>query len=666
MSQSREPEDQPGVAKTKKWNPVSYAMHCLFGIVLALSFPFPQPVETGLDGSWRVALSLLHPTDFANTPIVFTYGIFGFLIRGAATSDSFTPIILFRIAVYVIYAAILLRYYAKLTGGFNRLIVIVVFGLPALLSLAKPYYQTEYQIAILTPLILLAPGLSSLGWRHIGALSLWSGFLFHTKASLFYHSFLPIILYIIARGCLEERFRISSGIARISKDGSIALAFCAAGIILPYYLSTRSILPHFNLIKEITSGYSEGMGAGQWNLQHYIAIVVLLIWVLSLVFVLMGRGWAANKTVLISLAPLTFIVILAFKHAFVRQGHYPRFFVISLTMYGILLTCEELANGDRMTITRKALLSGIMATSAIAYFASLALTGITKSLAQDFASHLQSMSNPLAIKSILARQTETNTTRVKLPKDIRTRIDDQSVDIVPRELSMAYANQLRWQPRPTLQSYQGYTEQLDRLNARHMIHSGPRFLLIHQDSLDAKNQAFYSPSEWAEIVCRYQAVASFDSPYMGLVTLAERLGQSRCKEWEKLHEINGSINQIIHLGKAKQRGMLSLSISVKPNLLGRLQATMLRGPVVGIKLHYPGRRTTNLIRFAPTNARNGLLVYPLATSGSDLYCMSRSPLQCDRTPPEAITISTQHPELFDSNVTVTAWIASLNEKAQLP
>lgn len=645
--------------QTKAGSLASIAMLCLLTLVILLSVPFPQPVETGLDGSWRLALSQLQAHEYAKTPIIFTYGIGGFLVRGAATEATFGPIIIFRMLVFAAYSATLARYYFTGRDSLSRLFTLVAFSLPAFLSLVKPYFQTEYQLAMLTPLALFASGSTSHVSTRIAILSLFSGLLFHSKTSLFYHSFPVIVAYILSTGLLKREFSIVKRTKKIVTELLISIACCGLGVIIPYFIFTGSPLPAYSLLREISSGYSEGMGQGEINLQLCLAAIVLLLWATTVTIILIKKRDFLNSSVLGSLLPLTFIIILSFKHGFVRQGHAPRFFVISMVIYSILLTYEEFCNGSSLANTRKILRSGFVATSIIAYVSALGPILSSRSMIENLGASLQMIGNPFAVKSIIAKRTESNTKRVILPTSALRKIGRETIDIIPRELSIAYANQLNWKPRPTVQSYQGYTEKLDRLNAKHIRTAGPQFILLHYDSIDEKNQAFYSPSEWVELLCRYKAVSSFDSQYLGLVTLLEKLKETRCSDLAKLNSITGHINQVIPLGNLKPNTILALSISIRLNLVGLIHAAALRGATVGVKLHYPGGLTTETIRFAPTNARNGLLVYPLSGSGKDLYCLFRSPLDCDKKIPEAISVITQHPELFNSTISVIPLVADI-------
>ncbi len=480
-------------------------------------------------------------------------------------------------------------------------------------------------------------------------LSFFSGLLFHTKTSLFYHSFIPVGLYIASTSFLAKESSFFSKAKQMASIMLPSIALCAAGIIMPYKAFTGSLLPDLGLLKEISSGYSEGMGWGENNIQLYTAIFVLVIWLASAGILLIRMKNYGNTKAIAMLLPLAFIVLLGFKHGLVRQGHVSRFFVFSVVTLSILIVCDELRSS---TQTRNLLRLGFTITSITAYASCFWPVLASRSMTENFFKSLQNFRNPFAIGQYTHQRTKSNMERLHMPDHILKRIGSSTVDIVPRELSLMHANHLNWHPRPTLQSYQGYTEKLDQLNANYLRASGPKYILLHYDSLDTKNQAFYSPLEWIEMICGYSAVSSFQNNYLGLVTLLEKMNQPRCSELTSFKTIYAHINEGVSLPKVPPNALMALSISVKTNLIGKLQATALRGATIGIKLQHNDNRTANALRFAPTNSRNGLLVYPIAFSDGDLNCIFKSPLDCNQDAPDSISVVTQNPHFFDPKITI--------------
>ncbi len=79
-------------------------------VILIIAWPVPQFPQAGLDGSWRIALSQLNPLDYQSVPVIFTYGMWGDLVRGAFTKENAIELISFRSVVYGVYSGLLLVY----------------------------------------------------------------------------------------------------------------------------------------------------------------------------------------------------------------------------------------------------------------------------------------------------------------------------------------------------------------------------------------------------------------------------------------------------------------------------------------------------------------------------------------------------------------------------
>ena len=151
------------------------------------------PIETGLDPSWRYAISQATNSNFIfGKDIIFTFGPLGYLIDGAPLDENFFQILSFRWSVYLMLFIVLLIRIKTVKNPLNKLIIATAIILS--LSIGLPQ-KTDYQILFIY-LILLT---------------------FDSLFQRFPVSF-PILLGSIAGVCLLTKFSLG-----ISVIGSLTL-----------------------------------------------------------------------------------------------------------------------------------------------------------------------------------------------------------------------------------------------------------------------------------------------------------------------------------------------------------------------------------------------------------------------------------------------------------
>ena len=595
-------------------------------IILIIAWPIPQLPQTGLDGSWRIAISQLVPDDYQSIPIIFTYGMWGDLIRGAFVKKNAASILLFRGGVYALYSSILIAYLYNSKNIWLAWVTFFLGSLVALMSMFMPYFQTEFELAILPLLIICFEPINRHKDKVITTLTILSGFIFFTKTSLYYYIF-PVTLiyatvqtYLRGNGKLWER--ALKAFAKIFQCTLISIV----SICLFSFIGTGHLFSNFLLLKDISSGYSAGMNESGPIAEVVFAIILSICLLISAIFIASTRSLTSSRKAMIArIMPSLYILLLSFKHAFVRHGHAPRFFIIQSFVWLALfsgLTFSH-ANSNEAKINRsQAMISSSLMISLLAAIL-IPFKYIIKGFdfyGGQFARHTRNskafLNNPRK-ENLDSAQQKSLPNHLRLTEKEKEYIGRGTIDVIPGEISIPFFYELNWMPRPTLQSYQGYTPRLDNLNASHIKLSGPEFILFHSDTIDNKHISFFSPLEYQSFVCNYRRAPlptqEWRSPSLDLF---ERLDRSRCSLARQITNNTGSFHLTQHVKLPKKPGLMVLKLHIKPTWMGRIAELSLRAPKIEINVKYDRIKDQNsqehekTYSFSYQNAVNGLTLWP--------------------------------------------------------
>lgn len=170
-----------------------------------------------------------------------------------------------------------------------------------------------------------------------------------------------------------------------------------------------------------------------------------------------------------------------------------------------------------------------------------------------------------------------------LSPELRSRIDDASVDVYPWDISLITANRLNWNPRYVLQSYQAYHPALDAMGAEH-YHGprAPRFILYRYQAIDNQHPCLVDPRTWLEIY-RWYDLAAVDHPKDLL--LLERRSAPRFGEPKLIESRTIEFNQELVLPQSGD-GMLFLEADLELNLLGILKEALYKVAPPNLRIEY--------------------------------------------------------------------------------
>lgn len=683
---------------------IAYGLGALFILYLFFAFlPIPKPINLGLDPSWKYGISQFSENGaIFGRDVIFTYGFFGYLVRGAVIEGNFWEIFFFRLLVHLTLIGLTLWRVVKSRNLIEQLAVSLSVIFPYLISDFYQALQTEYQILYIILLTLsfrefwqgksaryLAIGIGSVG-----------GFLLHSKVSLGLQASVSLFLFfavLVAWGLLQReavqrnlQLLLDSQLAagttaflflspeNLLNFGKIAILLSATvllgGWLLPklrpqavnlqqfaprlFYgislltlilTSQPSLLNYIKGYSEITSGYSSAMSHVGSPLELTVALIEILA-VLALLLLTARDGNPGFS------AAMLLVVLLTFKHGFVRQGaHVIRFF---FSMPLVLALCAvQIRPGFWRKVAYVAHLYGLVAAMfAYSHYANLYAAYYPQNVVRPLnpelvATKARYFFNPQALKVELWEQSQDNLEGVTLPRDIRQVLGEASVDVIPWETSLVPANQLNWKPRPIFQSQAAYRPYLDFAN-RDSLANDPRDILLYNfHAVDQRHPFFDAPATAFHYTCHYQisprVPAFVQLPKLANLMVLEPLEQSRCGEANQERELSVVWDEWGRL-EAEDGDLVRAAIAFEYSPLGKLAKSFFRVPPVKMTVRDMGGNERTY-RILTGNATDGVWLSHLPQDDAEAFAFFQGQL------PQRVysfKFSTLYPSLFQPRIRV--------------
>lgn len=693
----------------KKWS-LSLAWLIPAGYCFIAFLPFPRGISTGLDPSWKYAISRL-AADRAifGQDIIFTYGSLGYLIRGAALDENFFSIVAFRVAVHTVLFGLALWEIGRSETVLQKAGLALSVLFPYLISDEYEACQTEYQILFIFIILLssdriLRPGTIRWWAAGLGALA---GFLAHTKVSLGPFTAVSLLLFLSAHiyTCLKSRsdLRVSCfALADAALAGGTTafiflgpnywlslgktvacLVFAAAvgGVIwraggklfrgdlnsrvagwLGFYLaygiclagaivfSSPSLLSYLRGYLEITSGYSSAMSIVGSPLELGLALSEIAL-IAALLFIIAREGNPSFA------AAIALVLLLDFKHGFVRQGgHVLRFFFcvpLMVSLCGLKIRKQWL---QRLSSAIH-IYALVLAAAHYHYYSQIIpelLTGnMSRPLAPAAVAQKASFLWDLReLQAALNAKSQANLEKVKLPERVVGLLQNKTVDIIPWEISLVPANRLNWQPRPIFQSQAAYTTFLDEANRQSLSSQPPDYILYNFLAVDGRHPFFDEPSTFFQVFCNYRLspeIPDFiNMPAVSNLMVLERRESGICAPGVAGRTFSMKWNE----SKALEAGdgfIIRAGIKFQYTLFGKIYKTLFRVPPVMLRVTYTGGLRRDY-RILPGNSANGVTVSHLPANDSEAQSFFRGQL-AGRV--KSFSFATSNPLLFQPDIAVS-------------
>lgn len=449
--------------------------YLLFLIILL--FPYYRISEipsAGIDNSWRIALEMAYQKGLVfGKDIIYTYGPLGRLTQRIGIETSNFELFLFDLFCFANVGFLLYQF------------------LPKPLKL--------YQIFIHFSFFLLITSIYG-EWLSFTLfyISIFSGLLYLKKQNHY------LLIHAILMGVINFYIKANYGVIALGFVFILLIyAFCSKRLSLQnlfLYLFGSSILLIFlafllktDLVSyfvssiQIIKGYNESQSFFPTDRLQAVASSYLVFALFFIVFIgfilktLKNKDFSVpnldNFFVLGCVAVCSFVLL---KYAFVRadDGHLMSF-VRSASLPFLLLcffSSEKWIKQSGWALVALNLLSYIIFYQAI--YGKITFPILGNLLTKNYIL-------PEYFQSILKKNEPTY--NPSYPKEVLSIIGNKTVDLVPNEISEIYLNQLNYNPRPIIQSYQAYNEFLDNKNQeKYLSNTAPDFVVYGIESTDDK------------------------------------------------------------------------------------------------------------------------------------------------------------------------------------
>jgi hypothetical protein len=545
----------------------------------------------GLDPSWRWAVNQAHEAGWIfGRDIVFTYGPLAFLMWPLDISSNLLIANLFLLIVQVIFAL-------SLTFIFLR-----EKSLPPLFSFTLLYMvafatglQVEGFLLIVTGLLVLIAVTENLSLPLALASSI-SAILTMVKMSLGVAATI-----ILAAGIVTALFAFRRPSRFLVPLLGFPLTLVALATV--YFDSGSSFMLWLSNSLEIVSGYSEANSVIGPSSQTLIGVAVVASWFAAMVLV---RRDPRLLSWFLIMAP---VVLIQFRLAFVRQdGHQLQFLPFVLTAVGVsaLLNRRLTALGAHCAVAVLLLtvgaLSGLSQLFAMGRSPAEVVTGGCGRAAISNLIHFRETRDRLAVES------ESNLESLQLPEAWNKilRGSRNGLGILPWEIQYCPANDLQWNPTPTLQLYSAYTRSLDLHSARHYSSdAAPQFIINELTPVGDRHQMLDAPATWRALLVHYRARDEWVESGMGGVLLERRASRPQI-----FYEEFAQSNLVLEgpaIRVPRSDHLAFAELDVRLNALGRLQKSLFRVPKIDIVMHHASGHISTR-RLVPGTAINGVLI----------------------------------------------------------
>jgi hypothetical protein len=603
----------------------------LVGALFICAFPplvprdCPTDTDVLLDASWRIAVNHARSAglNYGET-IVFTYGPLGFVSCPMDVGNNLAVSALFRVLVYFVSVSSLCLYAWRCRNTTTFATILVVA------CLAGCWQEIEKSVIVGTI------GCLGLAWVwRSRAFAGIAGALCAFSLLLKFSSGVACLASMLVWAACAMAFRPRDEWARLTMIVGVTFLTSLIGLFWIFGGPITGILPWLRYSWSVSSGYSQMTTPGPlWELGLAICEIVIVTWA-----AFCARADRRCCFAFILVAPAIF---LNFKHGFMRQDAYHApFFFISVP----LLACFPLIDARRLrgrialaaacivllmmsSVHRLWYLGTSVSMRDSAYWSLRAAEASEKieSIAdvmrqaawtQQATSQLLPMgwSNLVECKEWESRRRAMNTNwcrqsaKHKLPAGILAQIGDGSIDAYPWDVYLPIMNNLRWCPRPILQSYSAYTPTLDRLGAsQYASERGPDFILYRHQAIDHQHPMLVDVLTWLEMYRWYDVEEQIDSEY----ALLTRRSQPRFAEAVPAGSQRLSFGERWDIPQVDALDAVVLQADLKLTLAGHARETLFRIHPPWLRVEYQDG-SAKMFRLVWRNAKSGFLVSDLPT-----------------------------------------------------
>jgi hypothetical protein len=565
-------------------------------VTAALTFPGDySPTKPGLDPSWEWGLNYFSEvgTRFGRD-LIFTYGPLGYLLHplsvGSHVGQGLALRLLVSAAMFGCLIVLTLRRSSVVSG---------LLFLSGYLVLASFWLEFDYQL-LAAAAFMLAVGIETRRTAVLIAPTIVCGALIFMK----FGSGLSAALVAFAScGVWWWSWRTTRGAIIVAV--TYVVTVLAFGLLL--LGSIPALIEFCRLSFQIAHGYNDAMSV-DGQARPVIGGLTVIAGFAAVTWLMSSRRAASAKILLLLLLP----VFLSFKHSFVRQDWGHEAFVFGLVLTGLVLALAFAVDGRE----RWALTLGTVA--AVGVFWLTEADWPVRGRIETFKTIVNGSAGRAQIGSLVRlRDTETGLQQGaaaaleasdKLPPDWLERIGQRSVLVIPSEIALCAANNLRCQPYPTMQMYITYTQELDRWTANEIRRHPPEYIIAEVLAIDGRNMVWDCPETWLALTAGWEVVGLGGSPSRLLLKQRnEPVGISEVLLAQDQARVDAWIEA------PATEGLLRLSLDTHERLVGRVRRLLFRSEPISLQLRYGSGRLASF-RLVLDTARSGILINPMVTN----------------------------------------------------
>jgi len=552
---------------------------------VALLVQPPKPSGVGLGPSWQRAITVAARDHLTfGRDVVFTYGPLGYVVDGVADPSLAITRALVRIAIAIVVAAALWRAVGRSASPLQRL----AFG--AVLALVGANAGIDYALLLGIVALLARTARFPRCWPAVG-LTVGFAALFGALAKY------TLAVDVIAAAAAVWAVDIARGPARrrtaaLSAAGTAALVL-VAGLFASNGFSAARLVEYIGSAAEIASGYSAATVGGPHR-------DIFLAFSVALATIAVGiAAWRERKPTLLPLAVV--VLFLAWKHGFVRQdAHIVIFFMTAAGVTAILLVAVRRAPARILALGATAL-----AVAAFAFTAQPALPSFERVLAG-----VRYAAAPVTTEALIARDDSAALAADRLPAALAAEAARATVDVLPSETAIVFANGFRWAPLPVFQSYSAYTPALDALNREALIARGASTILIDWRGTDQRLSFGEAPATMGAIACRYRTAPDGITAVGGIpYVVLRRDARSSCGEADA-GSVTAHVGVPFAVPAPRTNGEFIVArIAMHPTAFVRIATLLFRAPPAFVRIAFADGTVTGR-RLVVATAGDGIVLSP--------------------------------------------------------
>ena len=391
---------------------------------------------------------------------------------------------------------------------------------------------------------------------------------------------------------------------------------------------------------EIAGGYSSAMSLTGPSREVYVGLCVVGLLVFLLLNSILKNKPGLKYFIFINLG----FVFVGFKHGFIRHdaSHIYLFWGNALLVF------------SSMYITNKkqlALLSRYLSLILIFILIAFIFKGFPRQMIPDVPGKLKIVGSAVSLATndaagkaqILENAKSKMRNAYPLSDETLKYIGNKPMDIMPWEISLPFAYNLKWSPRPVFQCYSTYTDKLDMLNSQYFESvNAPDFLLYALGAIDGRYPLFDEPATFRTILRNYKPVF-----IDGRFIILKKTDIYYPPSSKTIAVFDTELGKSISVPKTKG-GYLYAKIYMEYNLLGKIANLIYKSPNIYIGLMtVDGNRF--LYRFIFSTARNGIFLSQYISNVADLFNVWNGKLNNNL---DKIIISTRYQYFYNKHISV--------------